>query len=283
MSPAKRFALSACLAFLAAAYARAAEQPASLTLRFDGETRSYSPAELLARSDAATIGIPLDSSYGKPMTYRAVPLRGLLAGLPLHGADAVQAAAHDGFVAEIPASLLTAAGGAVPWVAIDDPANQWPNLPGKTANAGPFYLVWEHPERSRIRSEQWVTELDSVTGVQAPEKRWPQLVVSASASAQVRHGMSVYVTQCLPCHQLYGAGSGTMGPDLGRPMNVTAYMTAAGLKALVRNPRGVRFWPAMQMGGFTTKALPDDDLDAIVAYLQYKAAHAVASTSVSSK
>ena len=274
MSRAMLFALSACLV-LAAAYASAAEQPQSLTLRFGAETRSYSAADLLARADAATISIPLDSSYGKPMTYRAVPLKGLLAGLPVHGADAVQAAAHDGFVAEIPTALLTAPGGAVPWVAIDGPAEKWPNLPGKSASAGPFYLVWEHPERSRIMSEQWVTELDSVAGVRSPEKRWPQLKVSASASGQVRHGMAAYVTQCLPCHQLYGAGSGTMGPDLGRPMNASAYTSPAGLKALTRNPRAVRFWPAMQMGGFSTKALPDADLDAIVAYLQYKAAHAV--------
>ena len=35
------------------------------------------------------------------------------------------------------------------WIAIEDPATApWPLLPGKSASAGPFYLVWENPEHS---------------------------------------------------------------------------------------------------------------------------------------
>jgi cytochrome c1 len=55
-------------------------------------------------------------------------------------------------------------------------------------------------------------------------------------------------------------------------MNVTAYVTENGLRALIRDPRSVRSWPKMQMPGFGPQALPDADLDAIVLYLQYKAA-----------
>jgi hypothetical protein len=49
-------------------------------------------------------------------------------------------------------------------------------------------------------------------------------------------------------------------------------MTEKGLRALIRDPRSVRSWPKMQMPGFGPPALPNADLDAILRYLQYKAA-----------
>jgi len=51
-------------------------------------------------------------------------------------------------------------------------------------------------------------------------------------------------------------------------MPVTQYLTEAGLRAIVRNPAGVRTWPEQHMTGFGTKTLPDADLDALVAYLK---------------
>jgi mono/diheme cytochrome c family protein len=78
----------------------------------------------------------------------------------------------------------------------------------------------------------------------------------------------VFVTFCIPCHQLNGAGVGKVGPDLGQPLNVTRYLTEAGLRAIVRNPAAVRTWPEQRMTGFDRKTLPDADLDALVAYLR---------------
>jgi hypothetical protein len=60
-----------------------------------------------------------------------------------------------------------------------------------------------------------------------------------------------------------------MGPDLGRPMNATAYLTDQGLRALVRDPKSVRTWPLQQMPGFGADTLPEADLDALVAYLRH--------------
>jgi mono/diheme cytochrome c family protein len=260
----------AALAFIR--LASAAGQPSNLELRFGNETRTFSPANLLERDDVATLTVANDPSYKRPMTYRAVPLERLLAGLPYRRFDTLQAVAHDGFVAEIPASLLSVKSGATAWIAVDDPRQPWPNLPGKAYGAGPFYLVWENPDRSRIMSEQWVTELDRLAGAESPERRWPQLAVGATASDDARRGMAVFITQCLPCHQFNGAGASKLGPDLGRPMNAAAYMTEKGLHALIRDPRSVRSWPKMQMPGFGPQALSNADLDAILRYLQYKAA-----------
>ena len=129
-----------------------AEAPV-LTLSLGGAPRSLSAAELLARPDAATLEIPDDPAYGRSMTYRAVPLLALIGDGVEERFDTIEARAADGFVSQIPLALVQkgASGGSVAWIAVEDPAAPWPALPGKTAGAGPFYLVWEHPERSGHR------------------------------------------------------------------------------------------------------------------------------------
>ena len=249
-----------------------ADQP-SLALTQSGITRHFSSSELLARPDAASLEVVNDVSYGHPATYRAVPLLKLLSEFPSdEQSDTLEARATDGFVAQIPLRLVRAAttGGAVPWIAVEPPGHPWPNLPNMAQGPGPFYLVWEHPERSGVASEQWPYHLGSLKVVESPVHRWPQLALDPSlpADPSAQRGEAVFTTNCLPCHRLNGGGAGEMGPDLGRPMNVTDYMTDKGLRAIVREPQTVRNWPLRQMPGFSSDALPDSDLDALIAYLR---------------
>jgi mono/diheme cytochrome c family protein len=250
-------------------------KPASLTVTLGDTTRSYSAAELLARPDASEITIPDDASYGRSMTYRAVPLLALL-GFSIDPAfGTLEARATDGFVAQIPLSLVArgAGGGSVAWIAVEDGAAPWPALKGKSVGAGPFYLVWEHPERSNVQSEQWPYQLAAITATESPAHRWPQMTVGAEVAgdAPARRGQAVFATQCLPCHRMKGAGAADVGPDLGTPMSPTQYMSADGLRRLIRNPKAVRTWPQQQMPGFDAQTLPDADLDALIAYLAYMA------------
>jgi mono/diheme cytochrome c family protein len=246
-----------------------------LTLSFDSEQRRFTAAELLARPDAASVTIPEDVSYKRSMTYRAVPLLALTGDISKLSFDTIEARASDGFVSQIPAALVAkgASGGSVAWVAIDDPKAPWPKLPGGKASAGPFYLVWEHPERSHVGSEQWPFALAELTGVEDPVHRWPQLAVDPALprDAVERRGQAAFIKTCMPCHRLKGAGEGVMGPDLGQPMNVTTYMTTVGIKAIVRNPKAVRTWPQQQMPGFDAASVPDADVDALIAYLAHLA------------
>jgi mono/diheme cytochrome c family protein len=227
------------------------------------DQKQYTAEELLGRADATSITVPNDVSYRRSMTYRAVPLRALL---PASKQDTLEAKATDGFVAQIPLELVIR-GEAIPYLAVEDPAHPWPALPNEKKSAGPFYVVWDHPQRSDIRSEQWPFALMSLTFVESPAHRWPQLA-SHSTEPLARSGQKVFVTFCLPCHQLSGAGIGKVGPDLGKPLPVMQYITEPGLRAIVRNPAGVRTWPEQHMTGFGTKSLPDSDLDALVAYLK---------------
>lgn len=258
---------------LGAVPASAAERV--LTLSFGSEPRRVTAEELLARPDAATITIPDDLSYKRAMTYRAVPMLAVIGDAALREADTIEARASDGFVSQIPAALIrkAAEGGSVPWIAVEDPSAPWPSIKGQSHSAGPFYLVWEHPERSSVGSEQWPFALAVLTAVAHPLQRWPQLAVAEALpqDAPERRGQQSFITNCMPCHRLKGAGEGEIGPDLGQPMNVAEYMTAAGIRAIVRDPKAVRTWPKQQMPGFTAEQIPDGELDALVAYLEHLA------------
>jgi mono/diheme cytochrome c family protein len=216
--------------------------------------------------------VPHDVSYRRSMTYRAVPLLKLLGGPPAGKLDTLEAHAKDGFIAQIPLSLITrgASGGAIPWLAVEDPSHPWPALPNGTASAGPFYLVWEHPQTSSVGSEQWPYQIVSLNFAESPVHRWPQLALPAThaANAQAVAGQKVFLTTCLPCHRLNGGGAGAVGPDLGRPMNVTRYMTEAGLRALIRDPKAVRTWPEQHMAGFGEQTVSAADLDALIVFLR---------------
>lgn len=247
----------------------------ALTLAAGDVTRRYTLSELLARPEAADLRIPASPISSRPVTYRAVPLLSLLGDLPLDPFDTLQTRATDGFVAEIPLSLVLKgrSGGAAAWIALEPPGHPWPIVPGQSASPGPFFLVWQHPERSGVGSEQWPYALMSLVAAESPAHRWPQLEVDPHLppGAPARRGQAVFVTQCLPCHRMQGGGASEMGPDLGRPMNATAYLTEPGLRALIRDPKSVRTWPLQQMQGFDQAMLPEADLDAVIAYLRAKA------------
>lgn len=265
----RRLFLTLVTTLVALAAARA--EPPSLTLEFGGKERHFTAAELLARPDVATITIPDDISYKRTMSYRAVPLLALVGDDAGADTDTLEARAADGFASQIPMALVAkaAAGGSVAWVAVEDPAAPWPPLPGKDASAGPFYVVWEHPERSGVGSELWPYQTVAVSGVESPAHRWPQMRVADALPADdpARRGQQVFTIQCMPCHRMKGAGVGELGPDLGQPMNPTQYMTPDALRALIRNPKSVRTWPQQIMPAFDEKKLSTADLDAVVAYL----------------
>jgi hypothetical protein len=98
----------------------------------------------LARPDAASVEVAKDVAYGTPMTYRAVPVAALLAGLDLPPDRAIEAVAIDGFAAQFPRDLVlnTDASKAIAWVAIEQ-ADPWPKIFGKDYTAGPLYIVWD--------------------------------------------------------------------------------------------------------------------------------------------
>jgi mono/diheme cytochrome c family protein len=247
-----------------------------LEIVIGGQTRHFGRDDLLRRPDAAHVTVANDVAYGKAMTYLAVPMATLLAGLDPPANAVIESVALDGFAAQLPLDLLTNTdpAKAVAWLAIEPDDPRWPMLPGKAESAGPFYIVWTGASVAKIRSEQWPYQLKRLASQSSPLQRWPALDVDPALSATdpARAGLALFKTQCLPCHTLNGAGAGTMGPDLNQPMNPTRYMTRDGLHALIRDPKSVRHWPTLQMPGFTADQLSDREIDQIIGYLDHMAA-----------
>src|SRR5262245_8058855 len=150
------------------AAARAAEP--RLLIEIDGASRSFSREDLLRHPAAADIDVPQDASYGRAMRYRAVPMAALLAGARLLPGQALEAVSSDGFAAQLPVQLVLhpAAGAAAPYLAVEPAGAPWPNLPGKQASAGPFYIVWLRPAASDIRSEQWPYMIAAIRSAESP-------------------------------------------------------------------------------------------------------------------
>ncbi|MFI5012456.1 MAG: c-type cytochrome [Hyphomicrobiales bacterium] len=250
-----------------------------LMIDVGGTTRRFTREQLLSNPSIAEIDVARDPSYRRAMHYRAAPLERLLAGIDLPRDQVLEAVASDGFVGMLPVDLVLHAppGGAQAYLAIETAEAPWPPLPGKEASAGPFYVVWLRSETSGVRSEQWPYQVAAIRGVDSPAKRWPALGVDPRLRAgdSVRAGQTLFVTQCLVCHKLNGAGSADVGPDLNLPENPTEYFRASALKRYIRDPSSLRHWSNMQMKGFDKEALSDHEIDLIVAYLRHMAGRKV--------
>jgi mono/diheme cytochrome c family protein len=270
-----RAALSA-LAPLAVATGPLAAAAQTLIVSDRESKRTLTRQELLSRPSVRTITVA-DPVYHRLMTYRAVPTADLLQGLKIATDDNVQARATDNFSIGIPARLLTATGTAPAeaFVAIEDTAAPWPPLSNrpKEPSAGPFFLIWRLAPATQISLYYWVDRLAALAVTDGPLTRWPGLAVGPEVPAgdPIRTGLQRYVELCIACHRFKGDGEGDKGPDLGQPMNPVEYYQIPALKKLIRNPASVRQWPDQKMLGFDAATLSDADLDAIIAWLAYKA------------
>lgn len=228
---------------------------------------------LLARPDLRRIDIPADVAYHQPMQYQAIPLQALLPGLST--GDHLQVVALDGFAAEIPAGKVTEGHGSQAWLAIEDPAAPWPPLgPGK-AGAGPFYIVWTDPGIDRISPEYWPYQIAAIRRSEPISARFPAMLPEASLpeDAPARRGFAVFQSHCMACHTLNGEGDAKLGPDLNIPHSPIEYLGAAFLRRYIRDPQSLRHWPQAKMSGFDEQALPDSELDDLMAYLRERATH----------
>lgn len=267
----KAFAVIAALLALLPAIARAQTAEPSLVLQVGERSVSIARASLLTHPAARDVEIA-DPSYRRVMRYRAVPLAALLAGFPIPDGATLEGKATDGFVAQIPLAPALGSGSTGALIAIEPPAPAaWPDLPGKKASAGPFYLVWSGEKDQGIGPEQWPYMLASLSVVPPAAARWPQIAVAPDlpSTAPARAGQAVFVKHCFACHRINGGGEATVGPDLNLPMNPTEYFQPTALRRYLRDPAAVRAWPEQKMPAIDADQLSDVELEQLVAYLQH--------------
>jgi mono/diheme cytochrome c family protein len=269
-----RAGLCAIVLLIARASSARASEP-ELSIEIGATKHSFTRKQLLESPFVTEIDVTRDATYKRPMRYHAIAIGRLLAGMDLPKDQVLEAVATDGFIGMLPADLVLHPGAdaARAYLAIELTDAPWPPLAGRTVSAGPFYVVWTRPEASGIRTEQWPYQVAAIRGADSPAKRWPELSVDPSLPAgdPIRAGQTLFVTQCLVCHQLNGAGSANVGPDLNRPENPTEYFQGEALQRYIRSPAALRHWPTMQMQGFDKDALSDHEIEEIIAYLRHMA------------
>jgi len=265
-------------ALLFCALARTVSAEPTLTVAAGGRTAIYTAAGLLALPGATTVTVPNDVAYKRTMTFRAVPMATLLAGTATD--DNVRFLAGDGFKATLPAAaLLARGGGAMAYLAVETADAPRPALKtGEPATAGPFYMVWLHPERVALAREQWPYQIVRIDTVAPPAKRYPMITPAASVPANhpIRAGFAAFQKFCMACHTLNGGGEATAGPDLNIPYNPTEYLRPEALRRVIRDPQALHRWPESKMPAFDSKTLPDRELAELVAYLRHMADRKVA-------
>ena len=132
---------------------------------------------------------------------------------------------------------------------------------------GPFYLVWENLEDTRIRLEGdygWPYQLVGVDLIDARD-RFPKMVPPRDASARELAGFEAFRVHCSKCHPLNGEG-GAIGPELNGAVSPLEARRTAWLRQWIDDPSQMN--PTSRMPRLNP-ALPDRDetIDAILAYL----------------
>lgn len=268
--------LASTLLLLVSPLSLASEADPELRLHLNGREKVFTRTQLFAHPRAKPLDVPFDVTYRRPMTYRAVPVAALFEGESIDKRSSVQFVATDGFSASIDSTRLlnASSSGAIAYVAVEPKEKPWPPLrPGSKISAGPFYVVWSHPERSKISPEEWPFHLAKFVIQEPVLVRFPAIQPEPGLADDhpVNRGFALFQRNCFACHTLNGNGDGTIGPDLNSPMNPTEYLTEGALRQYVRDPQSIRQWAGSRMSGFSSSVLSDDELDDLITYLRHMA------------
>ena len=107
----------------------------------------------------------------------------------------------------------------VAYIAIED--KKWPPVNDRGETGGPFYLIWENPELSKINGQSWPFMLSGFEVKNSLKATYPKIFPDSkiSKNSSIYKGFEVFVTNCFVCHQINGQGEGLVGPDLNHPMS----------------------------------------------------------------
>lgn len=260
----------------------AAEAEPSLLIKYDNQTKLFSRSQLLASPEMKTIRIENDPFYHRSMNYKAIPVALLFKDIKMANDATIQFVALDGFSAALPKDKLlnTSSNRAIGFIAIEPTEGTWPPLkPGSdNKTAGPFYLVWIHPEKSEIATpEDWPFQLSGFTIGESFASQFPHVIPASTIPANdpIMLGFKVFKTNCMTCHTMNREGTGTIGPDLNVPYNPTEYIQKDFLRKFIRNTQSVRSYPQDRMTPFPASVISDEELDHLITYLTYMADHKV--------
>jgi mono/diheme cytochrome c family protein len=245
-----------------------------LTIGIEDKKIPFTRKELLARPDVEIVKVQSDPTYRGQREYHAVRISHLFAPVQRGIApdSMIEFRALDGFSAAFTKDRLLndSPKNAIAYLAIEPAGAKWPLLAKSKKTAGPFYLIWVHPELSQISTEEWPFQLAGFQVAGSMKKLFPKIFPSDSALKDpgVAQGFETFKKSCFACHSINGQGSSQIGPDLNIPMNPTHYFQLDALKKYIRNPKSVRVWPELHMPGFAPEVISDLEIENLLKYLK---------------
>lgn len=249
---------------------------AQFSISGPGFKKSFTASELLKSKNLHTIVVEKDPAYSdKKMTYIAVPLSDIFEGIDLNAISTMSFKCLDGFSGAISKTRAfnKNPSGSIAYIAIESEDKKWPRLSEtKPQTPGPFYLIWDHPEKSKIMTDEWPFQLAGLELSEVPfEAQFPktQPDIAISHNDPIRKGYATFMKACFVCHSINGDGGVKIGPDLNIPFSPTEYLLPKFFMTLVRNPQNLRKWDQARMPGFKPADLTDDELKNIWAYLSH--------------
>jgi mono/diheme cytochrome c family protein len=260
----------AALVVVASAAQRGAAADYATELHFvrnGAPVRTVDLATLKANCQVQTVTID-DPYYQRRKSFLACPIADVLRlgfGQP---ADALASQnfllrARDGYAKPASGAHLAEPGGFLAFADADrahgDDAG-WELIDRKQVDPGPFYMVWQDPQKHDPSSYPWPYQLNSIE-ITVLESAYPHIVPEGAATdAPAYAGYLTFRSQCIACHAINREG-GTVGPELNVPRSIVEYRPADQIKAYVRNPLAFRYTsmpPHPQ--------LSDGQLDELIAY-----------------
>jgi mono/diheme cytochrome c family protein len=242
---------------------RPAEADAELAFVRDGHTVRTVARSALEAAVPPETWTAFDPYYGRPKTYRALPIAKALAfafGAPVAELEKLDYVlrASDGYTVPFPGGKLFEKGGYFAVADVEVPG--WEPIGPQRANPGPFYVVWREPSQASIENypRPWQLEAIEITPFEAA---FPHAVpTGARPDSPVARGFHLFREECIHCHAMNREG-GRVGPDLNVPQSIVEYRPAAQIRAYVKDPRTFRYsnMPAHP-------SITDADLDALLAY-----------------
>lgn len=229
-------------------------------------------SELLYHPALAQVTINNDRAYpNKTMHHNVIPLCKLLAPFNISEQDFIELIAKDNFHVYVPSAKVMdcSKNASIAMLAIE-PASKWPIIDNHTGtNAGPYEVIWLHPERSYISNEYWAW---SVVTIKITRKLDYKSVLAPPriTNPPLINGYQLYISHCEGCHTINHIGKSNIGPDLNCPKNpLDYYPNITLLKKFIRDPKSVRSLPQGRMSGSDIESLSDIDLDDLIKFFAY--------------
>jgi mono/diheme cytochrome c family protein len=240
----------------------ASDPDARLTFARDGRTLAAVTERDLERAAPAETFTAYDPYYQRQKTWRALPMRRVLArgfgaGVAIEREQLVLRA-KDGYTVPIAGAALLDDGC---WLAVADAdAPAWEPIGPQRADPSPFYIVWRKPDQQDLTTHPRPWQLEAIEIARA-ETLFPH-AVPTGAGPDAQRGFELFRGECIRCHAINREG-GRVGPDLNVPRSIVEYRPEAQIRAYIKDPLAFRYG-AMPAHPHLT----DADLDALVAYFR---------------